>query len=168
MLFRSLGALGALGVAAAGSVVPGAVQASAAIDVAAYPALDQILQGARPRWQALGKGADIRLVTREFGDHHAALTAAMAARKGLPDLMAVEFGFLARFAASGALADLSTLPGVADLSPGIVPFALAQCRLAGGVFALPVDIGPGVSFLRADLLERARLAESDQIGRAHV
>jgi multiple sugar transport system substrate-binding protein len=153
--------LGALGAAVAGSVTAGTARAAAPLEVAAFPALDQILQGARPRWNALGKSTDIRLLTREFGDHHAALTAAMAARKGLPDLMAVEFGFLARFAASGALADLSMMPGVADLSPGIVPYALEQCRLAGGVFALPVDIGPGVSFLRADLLERARLSESD-------
>ncbi len=156
--------LGALGATVAGSATTGRAQASAPLEVAAFPALDQILQGARPRWSALGKSTEIRLVTREFGDHHAALTAAMAARKGLPDLMAVEFGFLARFAASGALADLSKMPGISDLSPGIVPYALAQCRLAGGVFALPVDIGPGVSFLRVDLLERARLSESDLLG----
>ena len=139
---------------------PGQVDASSVpLDVAAYPALDQILRDTRPRWQSIAPGFDIRLVAREFGDHHSALTAAMAARKGLPDLMAVEFGFLARFAASGALADLSSLPGLEQLSDGIVPYAIAQCRLAGGLFALPVDIGPGVSFLRADLLERARLTE---------
>jgi len=93
----------------------------ALLDVAAYPALDQILRDTRPRWQSIAPGFDIRLVAREFGDHHSALTAAMAARKGLPDLMAVEFGFLARFAASGALADLSSLPGLEQLSAGIVP-----------------------------------------------
>ncbi len=161
------GVLAGFGAAAGGALLPHTAQASTRLDVAAFPALDRILEGARPRWQALAKPAEVRLITREFGDHHAALTAAMAARKGLPDLMAVEFGFLARFAASGALADLSAMPGVAELSPGIVPYAIEQCRLAQGLFALPVDIGPGVSFLRADLLERASLSESDLLGSWH-
>lgn len=156
---RTLGRLGG-SVAMMSAAAHGRAQPTAApLDIAAYPALDQILRDTRPRWQSIAPGFDIRLVAREFGDHHSALTAAMAARKGLPDLMAVEFGFLARFAASGALADLSTLPGLAELSAGVVPYAIAQCRLAGGLYALPVDIGPGVSFIRADLLERARITE---------
>ena len=167
---RVLGALG--GALAAGSLsaaaraagpASGVAMSGGSIDVAAYPALDQILRDARPRWQTVSPGTDIRLVAREFGDHHSALTAAMAARKGLPDLMAVEFGFLARFAASGALADLSAMPGFAELGPRIVPYALAQCRLAGGVYALPVDIGPGVSFIRTDLLEKARISETQML-----
>jgi len=156
---RVLGILGASAASVSVASLARAQPAAAPLDIAAYPALDQILRDTRPRWQSIAPGFDIRLVAREFGDHHSALTAAMAARKGLPDLMAVEFGFLARFAASGALADLSTLPGVAELSTGVVPYAIAQCRLAGGLYALPVDIGPGVSFIRADLLERARITE---------
>jgi len=150
----------AMGAGAAAVSAPARASREAApLDIAAYPALDQILRESRPRWQSIAPGFDIRVVAREFGDHHSALTAAMAARKGLPDLMAVEFGFLARFAASGVLADLSSLPGLAQTSAGIVPYALAQCRLAGGLFALPVDIGPGVSFVRTDLLEQARITE---------
>lgn len=157
---RALGLAGGAIASPLGSALAHAGVIGSTLDIAAYPALDQIVRDTRPRWRALDPGSDIRLVAREFGDHHSALTAAMAARKGLPDLMAVEFGFLARFAASGALADLSSMPGFAELAPRIVPYALAQCRLAGGVFALPVDIGPGVSFIRTDLLDRARLSES--------
>jgi len=132
------------------------------LTVAAYPALDQIIREVLPRWREQHPDVEIRIVSREFGDHHSALTAAMATRKGLPDVMAVEFGFLARFAASGALADLSTLTGAGpDPDRQLVPFAAAQARFGGRLLAMPTDIGPGVMFYRNDVLGQAELAESD-------
>ena len=138
--------------------------ATAPLEVAAYPALDQVAREVGKRWQVRSAAPGLRVVSREFGDHHAALTAAMAARKGLPDVMAVEFGYVARFAASGALANLLDWPGAKQLSESIVPYAVAQARHAGGLYALPVDIGPGVTFYRADLAERHRIDESALLG----
>lgn len=126
------------------------------LTVAAYPALDRILKGLEPDWSARPGAAPIRLVSRSFGDHHSAITAALATRKGLPDLMAVEFGYLARFAGSGALADLAPLLGAdGAIDDLIVPYAASQARFGGRLLALPTDIGPGVTFYRDDLLKRA-------------
>jgi multiple sugar transport system substrate-binding protein len=134
----------------------------ATLTVAAYPALDLILRQMLPVWQDRFPGTDLKIVSRSFGDHHAAITAAFATRKGLPDLMAIEFGYLARFADSGALADLSGLVGP-DLDPErqIVRYAAAQSRFRGRLLAIPTDIGPGVTFYRTDLLESAGLREQD-------
>ncbi|MEN9775431.1 MAG: hypothetical protein RL322_2501 [Pseudomonadota bacterium] len=127
--------------------------------VAAYPALDRILKALEPDWTAKHPKTPIKIVSRSFGDHHAAITAALATRKGLPDLMAVEFGYLARFAGSGALADLGPLLGRAGLLDGvIVPYAARQARFGGRLLALPTDIGPGVTFYRDDLLATARVS----------
>jgi len=135
---------------------------SAALTVAAYPAIDQIVRDALPQWQSLFPSVPLQIISREFGDHHAALTAAMASRRGLPDVMAIEFGFLARFAASGALLELDQVPGLkAAAESQLTPFALAQARPRGRLLALPTDIGPGALFYRSDVADRSGVSESD-------
>ncbi len=134
------------------------------LTVAAYPALDLILRETLPVWRSRFPEVDLRIVSRSFGDHHAAVTAAFATRKGLPDLMAIEFGYLARFADSGALADLAGLVDPEhDPDRQIVRYAAAQSRFGGRLLAIPTDIGPGVTFYRSDLLAAAGLREQDLI-----
>ncbi len=153
----------------AGSLLPAQSWASrssdaqpGALTVAAYPAIDQIVRDAIPRWQTLNPTIPIHIVSREFGDHHAALTAAMASRRGLPDVMAIEFGFMARFAASGALLELEQVPTLRQTAEAqLTPFALAQARPRGRLLALPTDIGPGALFYRKDVAERSGVDESE-------
>jgi multiple sugar transport system substrate-binding protein len=80
--------------------------------------------------------------------------------------MALEYGYLGRFALGGGLEDLERAPFLAGASlPKLVPFAVAQGRSgASGLSAMPTDIGPGVMFYRQDLLKKAQLAESDLTG----
>ena len=135
------------------------------LTVAAYPALDLIVRDLDTAWREREPGVALRIVSRSFGDHHAAITASFATRKGLPDLMAIEFGYLARFADSGALADLSDMISP-DTDPDhqIVRYAARQARFGRRLLAIPTDIGPGVTFYRTDLLDASGVSTDDLLG----
>ena len=84
------------------------------LTVAAYPAVDDIVKTALVEWQRKHPQVDVKVVSREFTDHHTAMTTALATSSGLPDVMALEYGFLGRFAQGGGLTDLSKSPFNAD------------------------------------------------------
>jgi multiple sugar transport system substrate-binding protein len=75
----------------------------------------------------------------------------------LPDVMALEVGYVGRFARGGGLEDLAREPfGIGRHAAAFVPYALRQAtRRDGAVVAAPSDIGPGTLLYRADLLARA-------------
>jgi multiple sugar transport system substrate-binding protein len=136
------------------------------LTVAAYPAVDEIVKAALVEWKKKHPQVDVKVVGREYGDHHTAMTTALATSSGLPDVMALEYGYLGRFALGGGLEDLEQAPFLAGSAlPKLVPFAVAQGRSgASGLSAMPTDIGPGVMFYRQDLLKKAQLAETDLTG----
>ena len=125
--------------------------------VAAYPAVDEIVKASVIAFQTTHPQVEIKVVSREYADHHTAMTTALAASSGLPDVMAIEFGYLGRFSQSGGLEDLSAEPYRADgLANRFTPYAWAQARHGKhGQTALPGDIGPGALFYRHDLIARA-------------
>ena len=136
------------------------------LTVAAYPAVDEIVKAALVEWKKKHPQVDVKVVGREYADHHTAMTTALATSSGLPDVMALEYGYLGRFALGGGLEDLEQAPFLAGSAlPKLVPFAVAQGRSgASGLSAMPTDIGPGVMFDRQDLLKKAQLAETDLTG----
>jgi multiple sugar transport system substrate-binding protein len=91
------------------------------------------------------------------------MTTALATGSGLPDVMAVDFRFMGKFAQSGGLEDLSRPPyGALALRDRFVRYTFAQATsAAGALVALPADIGPGTLLYRADLIAQAGIAESD-------
>jgi multiple sugar transport system substrate-binding protein len=97
------------------------------------------------------------------------MTTALATSSNLPDVMAVEYGYLGRFALGGGLEDLAKPPYLAQqYREQFVAFAFAQGGTStgtaggtGGQSAIPTDIGPGTLFYRKDILEKAGLQESD-------
>lgn len=129
------------------------------LSVAAFPAVDQILKAALPEFEKKYPSLRVEVVGREFGDHHTAMTTAIATGSKLPDVMALEAGFLGRFALSGALEVLSQAPfDAGQYEKRFVPFTYQQNRDAKGqIVAMPTDIGVGALFYRQDLLERARI-----------
>jgi multiple sugar transport system substrate-binding protein len=152
-------------------LIAGAAMANIAkaesITVAAYPAVDQIVREAIPAWKLIHPDVDVIIVSREFNDHHTAMTTALATRSHLPDVMVVEVGYLGRFANSGGLIDLSRAPFEAkQYSDRFVAYTLPQATAKNGeLTGLPGDIGPGTLFYRHDLLQRsavtiAQLTES--------
>jgi multiple sugar transport system substrate-binding protein len=154
--------LRALALVAAALTAAGA-SAATTITLATFPDLDRAARAALPRWHAAHPDIDVKIVSRQYADHHNAMTTALATGSGLPDVMAVDFKFIGKFTGSGGFEDLYKPPyDAATLRTAFVPFTLAQATNAKGeLSALPADIGPGTFLYRADLVAKAGLAEAD-------
>jgi len=144
--------------------VPAAAQQS--ITVAAFPAVDEIVRAALPAWQQLHPNVEVKVVSRELNDHHTAMTTALSTAVYLPDVMALEVGYLGRFAQGAGLEDLARPPyELRRYQSRFVPYAFEQASTpAGAVLAVPTDIGPGTLLYRQDLLAKAGLVEADLNG----
>lgn len=148
---------------AAGLLGPQALRAVAAPDpgatltVAAFPLVDEIVAAALPRWKALHPNVQIKVVSRQYVDHHTAMTTALSTSVLLPDVMALEMSFVGRFAHGLGLEDLAQPPyNVAALRQRFVPYAYEQAtNRRGAVVAVPTDVGPGTMLYRQDILARA-------------
>ncbi len=133
------------------------------LTVAAFPAVDKVVEAAEPLWAKRHPDIAIKVVSRQFADHHTAMTTALSTRSHLPDVMALEVGYVGRFAQGGGLDDLRQPPyGIARHAPSWVPYALAQATAGDGrVVAAPTDIGPGTLLARTDILARAGVSEAE-------
>jgi multiple sugar transport system substrate-binding protein len=141
--------------------------AQTVLTVAAYPAVDEIVKAALPEWQKKHPLVQVKVVGREYADHHTAMTTSLAASSGLPDVMTIEYGYLGRFAQSGGLENLSAAPYGADsLAERFVSYAWQQGRHENiGQTAMPTDIGPGAMFYRQDILRKAEVKPEQLTGR---
>src|SRR5690349_10693606 len=88
-------------------VLAAASAAQTTLTVAAFPAVDKIVEAALPAWRRLHPDVAIKIVSRQFADHHTAMTTALSTSFYLPDVMALEVGYVGRFAQGGGLEDLS-------------------------------------------------------------
>jgi len=133
------------------------------LTVAAYPAVDEIAKSAIPAWKKKHPDVEIKVISRAFADHHTAMTTALSTKSNLPDVMVVEYGFVARFAEGGGLEDLGAAPyNLKSQQARFVPYAFRQGTTnAGSVVAAPSDIGPGTLLYRDDLLKKAGVKESE-------
>jgi multiple sugar transport system substrate-binding protein len=141
----------------------GSAGAQQVLTVAAFPAVDEIVRSAIPAWKLRHPNVEIKIVSRQFVDHHTAMTTALSTSSRLPDVMALEVGYVGRFAQGGGLEVLSQPPyDIQNLRERYVPYAYAQgADRSGAVKAAPTDIGPGTLLYRADILDKAGLAEAD-------
>lgn len=137
--------------------------AQQSLTIAAFPAVDEIVRSAIPAWKKLHPNVDIKVVSRQFVDHHTAMTTALSTSFYLPDVMALEVGYVGRFAQGGGLENLAKEPyNIQKLQARYVPYAFAQAtNRAGAVVAAPTDIGPGTLLYRADILSRAKITEAE-------
>jgi multiple sugar transport system substrate-binding protein len=133
------------------------------LTVAAFPAVDAIVEAARPAWSRLHPDVALRVFSRQYGDHHTAMTTALSTSAYLPDVMALESTYVGRYAHGQGLEDLAQPPyRVGRLRERFAPFAYDQAvNRRGEVIAVPTDIGPSTLLYRQDLLARAGLAEAD-------
>jgi len=133
------------------------------LTVAAFPLLDEILKAALPYWQRRHPDVDIQIVSRQYADHHTAMTTALSTSVHLPDVMALESSFVGRFSQGGGLEDLAQEPYRVDrFRSRVVPYAYDQAiNRRGAMVAMPTDIGPGTLLYRSDLLKKAGLGEAD-------
>lgn len=133
------------------------------LTIAAFPAVDEIVRAAIPTWKKSHPNVDIKVVSRQFGDHHTAMTTALSTSFYLPDVMALEVGYVGRFAQGGGLEDLSKTPyDIKKYQSRFVPYAFAQAtNRQGAVVAVPTDIGPGTLLYRTDILNKANMTEAE-------
>lgn len=138
-------------------------QAQQVLTVAAFPAVDEIVRAAIPAWKRLHPNVDIKVVSRQFSDHHTAMTTALSTSFYLPDVMALEVGYVGRFAQGGGLEDLAKAPYyIQQYRSQYVPYAYQQAtNRKGAVVAAPTDIGPGTLLYRSDLISKAGVSETD-------
>ena len=133
------------------------------LTVAAFPAVDEIVRAAIPAWNRLHPTVELKLVSRQLTDHHTAMTTALSTAAYLPDVMALEVGYLGRFAQGGGLEDLRRAPyEIQQYRARWVPYAYGQAtNRRGEVVAAPTDIGPGTLLYRSDVLAKAGVSEAE-------
>ena len=153
------------GVLAAGvlAALPLRAAARRKLTVAAFPLVDEIVKAAIPHWQRRHPDVDIQVVSRQYVDHHTAMTTALSTSVYLPDVMTLEASYVGRFSQGGGLTDLAQEPFRATQHRArFVPYAYDQAvNRHGALVAVPTDIGPGTLMFRADLLAKAGLTEAD-------
>jgi len=138
-------------------------QPTITLTVAAFPAVDKIVKSAIPAFKKLHPEVEIKVVGREYADHHNAMVTSLATGTGLPDVMAVELGFLGRFAEGKTLEDLSKPPfDGGQYKKKFVPYTIPLAtNTLGELSAIPTDIGPGTLFYRDDILKKAGVTEKE-------
>ncbi len=158
---------GAAGLAAAwalpGSSAWAASEATQRLTIAAYPAVDKVIKAALPAFKALHPNVEVEVISREFADHHTAMTTALTTASNLPNLMTLEVDYLGRFARGIGLEDLTQPPyNALQYRDRFVPYAFDQATdKTGAVLAIPTDIGAGTLLYRTDLLAKAGVSEAD-------
>jgi multiple sugar transport system substrate-binding protein len=137
-------------------------QTRTTLTVGVFPDLDTVVKAAIPGFQKKFPNIDIKVVSLAYADHHNALTTALATGNGAGDVVAVDFGYVARFAEGGGLTDLAKAPYNANtLKSRFVSYTFPQATFGGRVVAIPTDIGPGTMVYRTDMLARAGLKPAD-------
>lgn len=135
----------------------------APLTVAAFPLVDVIARDVLKGWSQRHPGVRTQVISRQYDDHHTAMTTALSTSGHLPDVIALETSYLGRFSLGSGLEDLSAEPfGAERFKDRFVPFAIETARnREGRIVAMPTDVGPGSLFYRVDLLAQAGLKEAD-------
>lgn len=71
--------------------------AQQSLSIAAFSAFDEIVRSAIPTWKMLFPNEDPNEVSRQFGDHHTAMTTALSTSFCLPGVMAFGAGYVSHF-----------------------------------------------------------------------
>ncbi|WP_102126529.1 ABC transporter substrate-binding protein [Deinococcus planocerae] len=133
------------------------------ITVAAFPDLDSVIKAALPGFKKLYPNIEVKINSLAYADHHTALTTALSTGKGAADVVAVDFGYIGRFAEGNGLVDLSKAPyNAGQFRSQFVAYTYPQATAPDGrMVAMPTDIGPGSMFYRSDLLKKAGVQPSE-------
>ncbi|MFA0439938.1 sugar ABC transporter substrate-binding protein [Vibrio sp. 10N.286.49.C2] len=133
------------------------------ITVASFPNFNQVAEAAIPLFEKENPDIKVKLVVLAYGDHHNLMTTALATGANLPDVMGIENAYVGRFVESGGLEDLNAPDyNAGAFSQNLVPYSVAQGTNSKGVLSgIPTDIGPGATFYRQDILDKAGVTGTD-------
>ncbi|AFZ67253.1 extracellular solute-binding protein [Deinococcus peraridilitoris] len=144
------------------ALASGALAQRTTVTIGVYPNLDDVVKAAIPGFQKKHPNIEVKLVTLEWADHHTALTTALATGSGAQDVVAVDFGYVARFAEGGGLENLANAPYNGNsLKNQFISYTFPQATHEGKLVAIPTDIGPGTMFYRTDMLQKAGVKPAD-------
>ncbi|GGS23363.1 ABC transporter substrate-binding protein [Deinococcus knuensis] len=132
------------------------------ITVGVFPDLDSVVKAALPGFNKLYPNITVKINSLAYADHHTALTTALSTGKGASDVVAVDFGYVARFAEGNGLVDISKAPyNAGQFRNQFVAYTYPQAMTQDGrMVGMPTDIGPGAMFYRADMLKKAGVSPS--------
>lgn len=119
-----------------------------------FPDFDSSLKVLLPEFE---KKTNIKVdyLMNNHGDHHTKLTTNLATGSGAGDVIVVDVEKIGPFVASGGLVNLSKAYNVEQYEALFAPYAWAQGKGAdGGIYGIPVDLGPGVMYYRNDIFEK--------------
>ena len=111
-----------------------------------------------PQYQAEHPDVKINFLERGYAEHHDALLAALATGE-VPDIAAIEVGYMSKFKAQPENFVNMLDYGAADLEKDYLPWRWEQAVSADGssVIGIPTDVGGMATCYRADLFEAAGL-----------
>lgn len=98
------------------------------ITVSAFPDLDSVIKAALPGFKKLYPNVTVKVNSLAYADHHTAMTTALSTGRGAGDVIAVDFGYIGRFAEGNGLVDLRAAP----YNAGAVPLAVRGVHLPAG------------------------------------
>lgn len=127
------------------------------ITVSAFPDLDSVIKAALPGFKKLYPNITVKVNSLAYADHHTAMTTALSTGRGAGDVIAVDFGYIGRFAEGNGLVDLRAAPyNAGQYRSQFVAYTYPQAMAPDGrMVAMPTDIGPGSMFYRSDMLTKA-------------
>lgn len=138
-------------------------QAEGDIRFDGFPDFDSTLKVILPDFEKQ-TGIKVDYLMNQHGDHHTKLTTNLATGSGAGDVLVVDVEKVGPFVASGGLVNLSKAYGADKFESNFAPYAWAQGKGGdGGVYGIPVDLGPGVMYYRADIFANAGLSEPKTI-----
>ncbi len=91
-----------LSLLAAATLSTSHAQAKVTLTVGVFPDLDSVVKAAIPGFNKKFPNIEIKINSLAYGDHHNALTTALATGSGANDVEAIDFGYVAKFAEGGA------------------------------------------------------------------
>jgi multiple sugar transport system substrate-binding protein len=128
-----------------------------------FPDFDSTLKVILPDFEK-ETGIKVDYLMNNHGDHHTKLTTNLATGSGAGDVIVVDVEKIGPFVASGGLVNLSEAYGADKLQESFAPYAWEQGKGGdGNVYAIPVDLGPGVMYYRTDVFETAGIKVEDAI-----
>ncbi|MAM87885.1 MAG: sugar ABC transporter substrate-binding protein [unclassified Hahellaceae] len=125
-----------------------------------FPDYDSLMARVLPAFESR-TGLEVDVLMNQWADHHRRIATVLATGRGAADVVLVDVNRIGTFVSEAAFADLTDR--YRDVAADFPAYAVHQGQGADGrQYAVPVDLGPGVTYYRRDFMEDAgyRLGEA--------
>ncbi|WP_026959658.1 ABC transporter substrate-binding protein [Aliagarivorans taiwanensis] len=131
-----------------------AAQAATTIRYDCWPNHDKTAVDKIDDFYAANPDIKVEVLSNNWVDHHNKLTTALATGDGAGDLVCIDVEKIGAIVNQGGFTDLTSAFGADKDAEKFVDFAFAQGKgTDGNVYALPLNIGPGVMYYRREHMQ---------------